>query len=114
MSNHAPRIIKMKINPTDPGSARAAADPGADPRDRHHDRHRDDGTISIACLSAEAGEAAQERIRAITAEVEVAKSKARCASPDFGATVQLLPGGRPAAHLADRPRARERGVRYLW
>ena len=74
----------------------------------------DDGTISIACVIAEGGEAAKKRIEDITADVEVGKiyDGTVLRLLDFGAIVQLLPGTRrPAAHLADQQRARQRRVR---
>jgi len=62
----------------------------------------DDGTISIACLSQEAGEAAVARIKAITAEVEVGKvyEGPVLRLLDFGAIVQLLPGKDGLLHIS--------------
>ena len=71
----------------------------------------DDGTVTIASVSAEGGELAQKRIEDITAEVEVGKIYEGTVLQllDFGAIVQRAAGqGRPAAHLADRQRARQR------
>ena len=69
----------------------------------------DDGTITIASSSPEGGEAAKKRIEEITAEVEVGKvyEGPVLRLLDFGAhRPAAARQGRPAAHLADRPRAR--------
>ncbi len=70
----------------------------------------DDGTVTIACVASEGGEAAKKRIEDITADVEVGKVYEGTVLRllDFGAIVQRAAGqGRPAAHLADRQRARQ-------
>src|SRR5260221_1091347 len=56
----------------------------------------------MARLAAEAGEAAQERIRAIAAEVEVGKvyEGPVLRILDFGAIVQLLPGKDGLLHIS--------------
>ncbi len=62
----------------------------------------DDGTISIACVSAEGGEAAKKRIAELTAEVEVGKIYEGTVLRllDFGAIVQLLPGRDGLLHIS--------------
>jgi len=128
-------IMKQAIEARAPSSPPSRAhhqdqdQPGQDPR-----RHRkggvvirgiqeetgttieieDDGTVSIACVSAEGGEAAKKRIQELTADVEVGKVYEGTVLRllDFGAIVQLPAGPRrSAAHLADQSRARERRVR---
>jgi polyribonucleotide nucleotidyltransferase len=116
MSNYAPRIMKMKINPDKIREVIGKGGSVIQALTRETGTTidiEDDGTISIACLSQEAGQAAVDRIKAITAEVEVGKvyEGPVLRLLDFGAIVQLLPGkDGPSAHLADRPRAREPGV----
>jgi len=53
----------------------------------------DDGTVSIACVSSEGGQAAKKRIEDITADVEVGRVYDGTVLKllDFGAIVQLLP-----------------------
>ena len=62
----------------------------------------DDGTITIACVSAEAGEVARKRIEAITAEVEVGKIYEGPVLKllDFGAMVNVLPGKDGLLHIS--------------
>ena len=62
----------------------------------------DDGTISIACVSAEGGEAARKRIQDITADVEVGRVYEGTVLKllDFGAIVQLLPGKDGLLHIS--------------
>jgi polyribonucleotide nucleotidyltransferase len=105
MSNYAPRIIKMKINPDKIREVIGKGGSVIQALTRETGTTidiEDDGTISIACLSAEAGEAAQERIRAITAEVEVGKvyEGPVLRLLDFGAIVQLLPGKDGLLHIS--------------
>ena len=62
----------------------------------------DDGTISIACVSAEGGAAAKKRIEDITAEVEVGKIYEGPVTKilEFGALVNLLPGKDGLLHIS--------------
>ena len=105
MSNYAPRIIKMKINPDKIREVIGKGGSVIQALTRETGTTidiEDDGTISIACLSAEAGEAAQERIRAITAEVEVGRvyEGPVLRLLDFGAIIQLLPGKDGLLHIS--------------
>src|SRR4051812_20029842 len=112
MSNYAPRIMKMKINPD---KIREVIGKGGSVIQALTGETgttidiKDDGTISIACLSAEAGEDAMNRIKAITAEVEVGKvyEGPVLRLLDFGAIVQLLPGKDGLLHISQI--AHERG-----
>jgi len=105
MSNYAPRIIKIKINPD---KIRVVIGKGGSviqalTRETGTTIDiEDDGTISIACLSQEAGQAAVDRIKAITAEVEVGKvyEGPVLRLLDFGAIVQLLPGKDGLLHIS--------------
>ena len=62
----------------------------------------DDGTVSIACVSAEGGQAAKKRIEDITADVEVGRVYDGTVLKllDFGAIVQLLPGKDGLLHIS--------------
>jgi RecJ-like exonuclease len=62
----------------------------------------DDGTVTIACVSAEGGEAAKRRIEEITAEVEVGRIYEGTVLRllDFGAVVSLLPGKDGMVHIS--------------
>ncbi len=105
MSNYAPRIIKMKINPDKIREVIGKGGSVIQALTRETGTTidiEDDGTISIACLSAEAGEDAMNRIKAITAEVEVGKiyEGPVLRLLDFGAIVQLLPGKDGLLHIS--------------
>jgi polyribonucleotide nucleotidyltransferase len=62
----------------------------------------DDGTVSIACVSSEGGQAAKKRIEDITADVEVGRIYDGTVLKllDFGAIVQLLPGKDGLLHIS--------------
>ncbi len=105
MSAFAPRIITMKINPEKirdvigKGGAviRALTEETGTTIDIE-----DDGTVKIACTSSEAGEEAQRRIAAITAEVEVGQTYEGTVIKllDFGAIVSLIPGKDGLLHIS--------------
>ncbi len=115
MSNYAPRIIKMKINPDKIREVIGKGGSVIQALTRETGTTidiEDDGTISIACLSAEAGEDAKARIQAITAEVEVGKvyEGPVLRLLDFGAIVQLLPGKDGLLHISQIPHERVNAV----
>ena len=105
LSAFAPRIITMKINPEKirdvigKGGAviRALTEETGATIDIE-----DDGTIKIGCVSAEAGEEAKKRIKAITAEVEIGQVYEGPVIKllDFGAIVSLLPGKDGLLHIS--------------
>jgi polyribonucleotide nucleotidyltransferase len=105
LSQHAPRVMKMKINPDKIREVIGKGGSVIQALTRETGTTidiEDDGTISIACLSEEAGKAAMDRIRAITAEVEVGKvyEGPVLRLLDFGAIVQLLPGKDGLLHIS--------------
>ncbi|MFO1322132.1 MAG: polyribonucleotide nucleotidyltransferase [Burkholderiales bacterium] len=63
---------------------------------------QDDGTVTIACVSAEGGEAAKRKIEEITAEVEVGRIYDGTVLKllDFGAIVSVLPGKDGLLHIS--------------
>jgi polyribonucleotide nucleotidyltransferase len=105
ISEHAPRIIKIKINPEKirdvigKGGAviRALTEETGTTIDI-----TDDGTVMIACISAEGGELARKRIEDITAEVEVGRIYDGTVLKllDFGAIVSVLPGKDGLLHIS--------------
>jgi polyribonucleotide nucleotidyltransferase len=105
LSTFAPRIIKMKINPDkirDVIGKGGVVIRGIQEETGTTIEIEDDGTIAIACVSAEGGEAARKRIQDITADVEVGKiyEGPVLRLLDFGAIVQLLPGRDGLLHIS--------------
>jgi polyribonucleotide nucleotidyltransferase len=105
LSDFAPRMITMKINPEKirdvigKGGAviRALTEETGTSIDIG-----EDGTVTIACMSSEAGELAKKRIADITAEVEVGRTYDGTVLKllDFGAIVSVLPGKDGLLHIS--------------
>ncbi len=105
LSDFAPRMITMKIKPDKirdvigKGGAviRAITEETGTTIDI-----QDDGTVIIACVSSEGGEAAKRRIEEITAEVEVGRVYDGTVLKllDFGAIVSVLPGKDGLLHIS--------------
>jgi polyribonucleotide nucleotidyltransferase len=105
VSTYAPRLLTMKINPEKirdvigKGGAviRALTEETGTVIDIE-----DDGTVTIASVSADAAEVAKKRILAITAEVEVGKIYEGTVLRllDFGAIVSILPGKDGLLHIS--------------
>jgi polyribonucleotide nucleotidyltransferase len=105
LSTFAPRIIKIKINPDkirDVIGKGGVVIRGIQEETGTTIEIEDDGTISIACVQAEGGEAAKKRIMDLTADVEVGKiyEGPVLRLLDFGAIVQLLPGRDGLLHIS--------------
>jgi len=105
LSTFAPRIIKIKINPDkirDVIGKGGVIIRGIQEETGTTIEIEDDGTISIACVVAEGGEAARKRILDITADVEVGKiyEGPVLRLLDFGAIIQLLPGRDGLLHIS--------------
>src|SRR6266571_68215 len=105
LSSYAPRIIKMKINPDkirDVIGKGGVVIRGIQEETGTTIEIEDDGTVSIACVSAEGGEAAKKRIQELTADVEVGKVYEGTVLRllDFGAIVQVLPGRDGLLHIS--------------
>ncbi len=105
LSTYAPRIIKIKINPDkirDVIGKGGVVIRGIQEETGTTIEIEDDGTVSIACVSAEGGEAAKKRIQELTADVEVGKvyEGPVLRLLDFGAIVQLLPGRDGLLHIS--------------
>ncbi|MBI3222232.1 MAG: polyribonucleotide nucleotidyltransferase [Nitrosomonadales bacterium] len=105
VSDFAPRMIKMKINPEKirdvigKGGAviRALTEETGTTIDID-----DSGNITISCVSGEAGNLAKKRIEDIVAEVEVGKIYEGPVVKllDFGALVNILPGKDGLLHIS--------------
>src|SRR5437868_13194712 len=105
ISQHAPRMMTFKINPEKirdvigKGGAviRALTEETGTSIDI-----KDDGTVTIASVNADACNVARKRIEDITAEVEVGRiyNGTVLRLLDFGAIVQLLPGKDGLLHIS--------------
>jgi polyribonucleotide nucleotidyltransferase len=105
ISSFAPRIIKLKINPEkirDVIGKGGVVVRGIQEETGTTIEIGDDGTISIACVSTEGGEAAKKKIEEIVAEVEIGKVYTGTVLRllDFGAIVSLLPGKDGLLHIS--------------
>lgn len=115
MSEFAPRIITMKINPDkirDVIGKGGAVIQALTKETNTSIDIEDDGTVKIACTSAEAGEEAKRRIAEITAEVEVGQVYEGPVVKvlDFGAVVSLLPGKDGLVHISQISHDRVKAV----
>ncbi|WP_035384411.1 polyribonucleotide nucleotidyltransferase [Ferriphaselus sp. R-1] len=105
VSDFAPRMLKMKINPDKirdvigkGGSViRAITEETGTTIDID-----DEGNITISCVSGEAGLAAQKRIQDIVAEVEVGRiyEGPVVKLAEFGAFINILPGKDGLLHIS--------------
>ena len=105
MSDHAPRIITIKIHPDKIRDVigkggvviRALTEETGATIDI-----QDDGTVNIAAVEGSAGKEAQRRIEQITAEVEegVTYDGIVVKLMDFGAFVNILPGKDGLVHIS--------------
>jgi polyribonucleotide nucleotidyltransferase len=115
ISAHAPRMYTFKINPEKirdvigKGGAviRALTEETGCTIDI-----KDDGTVTIASVNADACNAARKRIEDITAEVEVGKiyEGPVLRLLDFGAIVQLIPGKDGLLHISQIAKERVNNV----
>jgi len=115
ISSYAPRIIKIKINPEKIRDVIGKG--GVVIRALQEETGTtieiaDDGTISIACISSEGGEAAKRKIEEITQEVEVGRVYDGTVLKllDFGAIVQVLPGKDGLLHISQISQQRVNNV----
>src|SRR5258708_13184719 len=105
LSSFAPRIIKIKINPDkirDVIGKGGVVIRGIQEETGTTIEIEDDGTVSIACVSAEGGEAARKRIQELTADVEFGKVYEGPVPPllALGAIVQVPPGRDGLLHIS--------------
>lgn len=105
ISQHAPRIITVKINPEKIKDVIGKG--GATIRELTESTHStidisDDGVVKIAAVNSEDGEEAKRRIEELVAEVEVGKiyEGPIMKVMDFGAFVSVLPGRQGLVHIS--------------
>jgi len=105
VSEYAPRMINMKINPEKIRDVIGKG--GAVIRALQEETGtvieiEDDGSVKISSVSAEGAQAAKARIEAITAEVEVGKvyEGPVVRLLDFGAIVNIMPGRDGLLHVS--------------
>ena len=116
ISPYAPRIITIKISPD---KIRDVIGPGGKMIRSITEETgakidvSDDGTINIATADGEAGQAALDRIRAITAEAEIGETYLGTVNRivDFGAFVEIFPGVDGLLHISEISERRIRDVR---
>jgi polyribonucleotide nucleotidyltransferase len=116
ISQYAPRIITIKISPD---KIRDVIGPGGKMIRSITEETgakidvSDDGTINIATADGEAGQAALDRIRAITAEAEIGETYLGTVNRivDFGAFVEIFPGVDGLLHISEISDRRIRDVR---
>lgn len=105
LSAHAPRMLKMKINPEKVrdviGKGGSVIRALSEETGTHIDIDNE-GSITISCVSSEAGELAKKRIEDIVAEVEVGKVYEGPVIKllDFGAIVNIMPGKDGLLHIS--------------
>ncbi len=105
VSEFAPRMITMKINPEkirDVIGKGGAVIRGLQEETGAVIEIADDGTITISSVSSDAAQAAKSKIEAITAEVEVGKVYEGTVVRllDFGAIVNIMPGRDGLLHVS--------------
>jgi polyribonucleotide nucleotidyltransferase len=115
MSQFAPRIISIKINPDKIRDVIGKGGSVIQALTKETGTTIDideDGTVKIACTSAEQGEEAKRRIEQITAEVEVGQIYEGPVVKilDFGAVVSLLPGKDGLVHISQIAHERVKAV----
>jgi polyribonucleotide nucleotidyltransferase len=116
LSPYAPRIITIQINPD---KIRDVIGPGGKMIRSITEETgakidvSDDGTINIATADGEAGQAAVDRIRALTAEAEIGETYMGTVNRivDFGAFVEIFPGVDGLLHISEISDRRIRDVR---
>lgn len=106
ISQNAPRLIQLRINPEKiglligPGGKTIKGIQEATGAQINID---DDGTVTIACIDAEAANAARMRVEALTEEVKVGKIYDGKVSSikEFGAFIEITPGRDGLCHISE-------------
>jgi len=117
LSQHAPRLYTMKINPD---KIREVIGKGGETiraitaETGTEINIEDDGTVTIAATTSESGEAARKRIEEITAEVEVGKvyegTVVKILDNNVGAIVTVMPGKDGLVHISEIAHERVKNV----
>jgi polyribonucleotide nucleotidyltransferase len=116
ISQYAPRIIQIKINPD---KIRDIIGPGGKMIRSIVEETgakidvEDDGTVSIATADGAAAQAAVDRIRGLTAEADIGATYLGTVSRivDFGAFVEIFPGTDGLLHISEIADRRVKDVR---
>ncbi len=106
ISDHAPRILTIRIDPDKIGKVigpggkgikRIEAETGA------KIEIEEDGTVLIACVDRKGAEAAREEVLKVTEEVQVGRTYTGkvVGIRDFGAFVEILPGTDGLCHVSE-------------
>jgi polyribonucleotide nucleotidyltransferase len=106
ISQHAPRLLQIRINPEKiglligPGGKTIKGIQEATGAKIDID---DDGTVSISHMEAAGAEAAKAKVEALTEEVRIGKVyQGRVTSvKDFGAFIEILPGRDGLCHISE-------------
>jgi polyribonucleotide nucleotidyltransferase len=106
ISQNAPRLLQIRINPEKIG---ALIGPGGKNIKAIQESTgaqidiQDDGTVTIACLDAARAEQARQKVEAITEEVKVGKvyDGKVTSIKDFGAFIEILPGRDGLCHISE-------------
>ena len=117
LSQHAPRLYTMRINPD---KIREVIGKGGETirsitaETQTEINISDDGVVTIAATTAEAGEAAKAHIEMITAEVEVGKvyegTVVKILDNNVGAIVSVMPGKDGLVHISQIAHERVKDV----
>jgi polyribonucleotide nucleotidyltransferase len=106
LSDHAPRILILKINPSKIGEVIGPGGKiirGIIEETGAKIDISDDGTVLIASVNGDAGKAAMARVQAIVEEPEVGKVYNGLVRriADFGAFVEIMPGTDGLVHISE-------------
>lgn len=106
ISDTAPRILTMKINPEKIGRVIGPGGKGIrglEAETKSNIEIDNDGTILISCADMRGAERALEMIEAMTAEVKVGKIYSGRVSSvkDFGAFIEVVPGQDGLCHISE-------------
>jgi len=106
LSQYAPRIITMQINPDKIGELigpKGKTIRGIQDETGAEINVDDSGLVTIACVSAEGGERARQMIEAIVQEPEIGRVYEGVVknTTSFGAFVEILPGVEGLVHISE-------------
>ena len=106
LSEYAPRIISIKINPAKIGEVigpKGKTIRGIQEATGANINVEDDGTVTISSPGGEGGERARKMIAAITEEPEVGRTYEGVvkSTTSFGAFVEIIPGTEGLVHISE-------------
>ncbi len=106
ISRHAPRLIQLHINPDKIGTLIGPGGKtirGIEEETGATVEVENDGTVTVACVDAEKAERAVQRIKDLTAEVELGKiyTGKVVSVKEFGAFIEILPGQDGMCHISE-------------